>query len=152
METKPYINKLLGKLSLLPVVFALALGWHTANAEDSSSEVTEQVLDHHLAAFGSLDMDAILADYTDDSTILTPGGAVKGLAEIRTAFEGLFAEFGKPGTTFEMQQKIIEGNVAYIVWHAETADNVYELGTDTFVVRDGKIAVQSFTPKTTSKN
>jgi hypothetical protein len=28
--------------------------------------------------------------------------------------------------------------VAHIVWAAETADNVYELGTDTFVVRDGK--------------
>ena len=77
---------------------------------------------------------------------------MKGLAEIRSAFEGLFAEFGKPGAAFEMQQKIIEGNVAYIVWTAETADNVYELGTDTFVVRDGKIAVQSFTPKTSPKN
>jgi hypothetical protein len=27
------------------------------------------------------------------------------------------------------------------------ADNVYEVGTDTFVVRDGKIVMQSFTGK-----
>jgi hypothetical protein len=27
---------------------------------------------------------------------------------------------------------------------AETADNVYEMTTDTFVVRDGKIVAQSF--------
>jgi len=33
------------------------------------------------------------------------------------------------------------------LWTAETADNVYELGTDTFVVRDGKIVAQSFTGK-----
>jgi hypothetical protein len=37
------------------------------------------------------------------------------------------------------------------MWTAETADNVYEVGTDTFVVRDGKIAAQSFTGKITPK-
>ena len=31
----------------------------------------------------------------------------------------------------------------------QTADNEYELGTDTFFVRDGKIAVRSFAAKTT---
>ena len=50
-----------------------------------------------------------------------------------------------------MKQRLIEGEVAYIVWVAETADNVYELATDTFLVRDGKIAVQSFTAKVTPK-
>jgi len=145
-------NNSVWRLGIYIIVLGLALGWHVASAEDSSSEVTGQVLEHHLDAFGSLDMDEILADYTDGSVILTPGGPLTGIDEIRQAFEGLFAEFGKPGATFEMQQKIIEGNVAYIVWGAETADNIYELATDTFVVRDGKIAVQSFTPKTMPKN
>ena len=35
---------------------------------------------------------------------------------------------------------------------AETADNVYELGTDTFVVRNGKIVAQSYTSKLAPKN
>ena len=48
-------------------------------------------------------------------------------------------------------QQSIEGDYAYIVWTAETADNVYEVGTDTFVVRDGKIVAQSFTGKITPK-
>ncbi|GIL05073.1 MAG: hypothetical protein AMXMBFR72_06950 [Betaproteobacteria bacterium] len=30
---------------------------------------------------------------------------------------------------------------------AETADNVYEFATDTFIVRDGMIAAQSFAGK-----
>jgi len=38
-----------------------------------------------------------------------------------------------------------------LLWSAETADNVYEMGTDTFVVRDDKIVVQSFTDKVTPK-
>ena len=46
-----------------------------------------------------------------------------------------------------MQKESIEGDFGYILWSAETADNVYELGTDTFVVRDRKIVAQSFTSK-----
>jgi len=34
---------------------------------------------------------------------------------------------------------------------AETADNVYEIATDTFVVRGGKIAYQSFCGKIVPK-
>jgi hypothetical protein len=63
----------------------------------------------------------------------------------------MIAEFGKPGATFSMNQESIEGEYAYIVWSAETADNVYEIGTDTFVVRDGKILAQSFAAKLTPK-
>jgi hypothetical protein len=61
------------------------------------------------------------------------------------------AEFGKPGATFTMKLQSVEGDYAYILWTAQTADNVYELATDTFVVRDGKIVAQSFTGKVTPK-
>jgi hypothetical protein len=46
----------------------------------------------------------------------------------------------------------MEGEIAFITWTAETADNTYEFGTDTFVVRDGKILVQTFAGKITPKN
>ena len=46
-----------------------------------------------------------------------------------------------------MRQQFVEDDYAYILWTAETADNVYEVGTDTFVMRDGKIVAQSFTSK-----
>ena len=50
-----------------------------------------------------------------------------------------------------MQIQVVEGDYGYIVWTAETPDNVYEMATDTFVVRDGKIVAQSFTAKAISK-
>ena len=50
-----------------------------------------------------------------------------------------------------MKQQFIDGDYAYILWTAETADNVYEVATDTFVVRDGKIVAQSFTGKVTPR-
>jgi len=50
-----------------------------------------------------------------------------------------------------MRQRYIDGDYAYILWDAETADNSYELATDTFVVRNGKIVAQSFAAKITPK-
>jgi len=51
-----------------------------------------------------------------------------------------------------MKHQLVEGDYAYKSWTAETADNIYELATDTFVVRQGRIVAQSFTAKITPKN
>jgi hypothetical protein len=37
------------------------------------------------------------------------------------------------------------------VWKAETADNHFEFGTDTFIVQDGKIVTQTFAGKISPK-
>ncbi len=50
-----------------------------------------------------------------------------------------------------MKKQWVDSDYAYILWTAETAANVYELATDTFVVRGGKILAQSFTAKITPK-
>ena len=64
----------------------------------------------------------------------------------------MLAEFGKPGTVFNMKLRSVAGAFSYVVWTAETADNVYEMGTDTQVVRNGKIVAQSFAAKPTPKH
>ena len=112
---------------------------------------TRAVLDHHLQCFGSCDLDGILSDYTDDSVLLMPEGALKGRSAIREFFVGAFAEFGRPGTTFELKSMHVEGDYAFIFWDAETADHRFEAATDTFVVRDGRIALQSYAAKITPK-
>ena len=112
---------------------------------------TQQILDHHLEAFGEGDLEGILEDYTDSSLLFTPDGILRGPSEMRPLFEALFAEFAKPGASFDMKKQSVEGETAYIVWTAETADNVYELATDTFTVRDGKIVAQSFAAKVVPK-
>jgi hypothetical protein len=47
---------------------------------------TRDVLDHHLQCFGAGDLEGTLADYTPDSALLTPEGALRGLAAIREFF------------------------------------------------------------------
>lgn len=62
----------------------------------------------------------------------------------------MIAEVKKPGTTFDTKQQSVEGTAAWIVWSAQTADHAYEIVTDTFVVFNGKIMVQSISGKITS--
>ena len=105
---------------------------------------TKDVVDHHLKSFGEGDLKGILSDYAPGAVLFTPEGPLKGIDAIRPLFQAMLAEFGKPGAAFSLKQQFVEGDYAYILWTAETADNVYELGTDTFVVREGKIMIQSF--------
>jgi ketosteroid isomerase-like protein len=112
---------------------------------------TKDVLTHHLDTFGKGDLDGIMADYTAASRLFTPNGLLRGTGPIRELFVTLFTEFAKPGSSFEMLRQDVDGDTAYIVWKAETADNRYELGTDTFLVKDGKIVTQTFAGKITPK-
>jgi ketosteroid isomerase-like protein len=112
---------------------------------------TTDVLDHHIKCFGEGDLAGILSDYASDAVLFTPEGPLKGPDAIRPFFQAMLAEFGKPGTAFSMNHRSVEGNYAYVLWTAETVDNVYELGTDTLVVRDGKILAQAFAAKIRAK-
>jgi ketosteroid isomerase-like protein len=113
---------------------------------------TKSVIDNHLKCFGEGDLDGILSDYEPDAVLFTPEAPLRGRDEIRQLFQATLAEFAKPGATFSLEHLSIEGEAAYILWKAQTADNDYELGTDTFFVRAGRIAVQSFAGKITPRH
>ena len=113
---------------------------------------TRDVIDNHLKCFGARDLGGILSDYAPDAVLFTPEGPLRGVGAIRPLFQAMLAEFGKPGVAFSLNHLSVEGDYGYILWAAETADNVYEMVTDTFVVRDGRIAVQSFAGKLKPKN
>jgi SnoaL-like domain len=112
---------------------------------------TTDVLDQHLKSFGRNDLDGVLADYSSDAVLFIPGRSLKGPNAIKPFFQALLAEFAKPGATFSLGQQCVDGDYAYILWSAETADNWYEAATDTFVVRNGKIVAQSFAARITPK-
>jgi hypothetical protein len=111
----------------------------------------QSVLEHHLKCFGACDLDGIVSDYASDAVVFTPTETHQGMAAIKAWFQSLFVEFSKPGKSFAMKRQAVEGDYAYIVWTAGTADNLYEFATDTFVIRDSKILAQSFAAKVTPK-
>ena len=112
---------------------------------------TQDVFDHHLACFAAGDLEGILSDFGEQSVLMTPLGLLRGPSEIRTFFEAVLAEFSAPGTQFTPHQMLVEGDCAFAAWDAETSANKYEGACDTFVIRDGRIAVQTFSAKVTSK-
>ncbi len=120
--------------------------------QTSVADQTEKTLLHHLQAFAEGDVDAVMSDYTEDSVLISPDGSMKGLDEIRQLFEKFLAEIVPPGSAFEMLQQVIEGEVAYIFWSAESSNYNIPLGTDTFVIRDGKIVIQTFAGQIEAKS
>ncbi len=113
---------------------------------------TKAVFEHHLAALGSGDVAEILRDYTEDSVLITPEHTFKGLAAVRGFFDGVVAGPFKPGT-YDLSRDVVrvEGVVAYCTWHASCVGLEIVFATDTFVVRDGKIATQTFAAKMVPK-
>ena len=109
---------------------------------------TAQVLKHHVQALGAGRLDDVLEDYVEDSVLVTPDGPITGLREIRSAFEGFLSGLFKPGTyELTVDARHVHGDVAYIIWHAKCASANIVFGTDTFIVKVGKILVQTFAVK-----
>jgi ketosteroid isomerase-like protein len=112
---------------------------------------TSDVVQQHMRSFYEKDLEGVLADYASNAVLFIPGGPLRGLAAIKRFFQGFVAEFSKPGAKFSMKEQHAEGDYAYILWNAETADNTYEAATDTFIVRNGKVVAQSFAAKISPK-
>ena len=115
------------------------------------AEQTELVLLHHLAAFEA-GVDAILADYADDAVLLTAKGALHGHDQIRPVFQWLLSNVFKPNSPFTMVKQLVEGEIAYIVWSAESERYRVPLATDTYLIRDGKIVTQTFAARLEPKS
>lgn len=103
---------------------------------------TEAVFAHHLQALMSGNMDDILSDYTEDSVAFSPQGVFRGLEQLRGFFTFAMSIL-TPDTmqNFRVIRQDIDGDYAYIFW---TAAPAVIAGGDTFVIRDGKIVMQSF--------
>ena len=108
---------------------------------------TESVLEHHLDAFGNQELDEVMIDYSDESVVVTNLGTFRGVDGIEGLFADLFEEVSGEGATIEVEDTIVEGEFAYLLWHGETPDNVYEFCTDTFYIPDGTIEFQTFAGK-----
>ncbi|HMJ70886.1 MAG TPA: nuclear transport factor 2 family protein [Cyclobacteriaceae bacterium] len=127
---------------VLAVIFAACNPGPKAPSFDEA--VTKKVLDHHLQTFQQNDLEGVMADYTEESFLITPDRTYKGLAEIRENFVGAFQALPAAGTTMTVTQSVVNKGVAYIVWKAVTPTLEFKYATDTFVILDGKIVSQTY--------
>lgn len=110
---------------------------------NTQSGETETLVRHHLQAFlEQQGLDAILDDYADDACFLSEGRAYCGKPAVREFFEGFIVALPPQAMgRFKLRSLRVQGDVAYITW---SAGSELPLGTDTFVVRDGRIVAQTF--------
>jgi len=104
---------------------------------------TEAVVRNHLQAFvDQKGIAAILSDYDDKAQFHSEERSYRGKQEIGDFFVDFIAAL-PPGAIqrFSLRSLRVEGELAYITW---SAGREIPLGTDTFVVRRGKIVSQTF--------
>ena len=107
------------------------------------SAATEAVVRNHLQTFlEQKGIAAIVNDYDDTARVFSEAKIYHGKQEIH----GFFSEFidSLPAGAidqFALKSMQVDGNIAYITWQVGSA---IPLGTDTFVVDDGKIICQTF--------
>ncbi len=101
-----------------------------------------KLLDHHIAALLSGCMEEILRDYDESSFVYTPDGPVEGLVNLKKMFAGFLSTVpANVLQSLEILRQDIFNDTAYILWQA---GEQIPLGTDTYIIKDGKIAVQSY--------
>ena len=108
----------------------------------SDIRTTESVVRNHLATFlAQKGIPAIVADYGADARLHTAARVYVGSTEIGDFFVRFIASLPKNGyERFALGTLRVDGELAFITW--SIGDDV-PLGTDTFVVRDGRIVAQT---------
>lgn len=132
-------------LSIVPLVGGAAVAAESAQA----------VLDHHVKAMTAGDLDAVMADYADNALLVAPHGIApgqtnvagndvfSGKANIRKFFAVLTDKAHNPAfhemtSTFESR-----GNDVMLMKWVQFKGKPNEVaGTDTWIIRDGKVIAQ----------
>jgi hypothetical protein len=140
-------------LIMVLLIFAWGCGENTGTRDTTTDLapqngideiLTRQVLERHWQTFGQNNLEGVMADYTEESVLITPDATYRGLAEIRRNFENAFSAFPHDQTTFQLDQATIVNDVAYILWRANTPTFNLTYATDTFIIRNGKIIRQTY--------
>lgn len=129
-------------LSVTAMLFACTSA--PSDGEQFDENQTKTVVDHHWAAFKANDLEETMRDYTDESVLITPDATYRGLAEIRENFGNAFRFFPKDSSTFSLDKTIVVKDVGYILWKSKTPAFNVTYGTDTFIIRGGKIVRQTY--------
>jgi hypothetical protein len=116
----------------------------TEGLTKSDEQTTREVLDHHWNTFQGNDLEGVMADYTEASILITPNRTYKGMQEIRDNFVSAFATFPNSATTMQLNKSIVQRDVGYILWEATGPKIRLSYGSDTFVIKDGKIISQTY--------
>jgi hypothetical protein len=107
------------------------------------SAVTKTVVSNHLQAFlEQKSIAAIVSDYDHDAHFYSEAKVYRGRQEISAFFEDFLGSLpARAIERFTLRSMQVDRSIAYITW---SVGGDIPLGTDTFVVDNGKIIYQTF--------
>jgi hypothetical protein len=107
------------------------------------TSVTETVVRNHLQAFlEQKGVAAIVSDYDEDARFYSEAKLYRGKQEIYGFFTDFISSLPAGAIErFTVRSLRVDRDIAYITW---CVGSDIPLGTDTFVVDDGKIVSQTF--------
>lgn len=100
----------------------------------------QEIMDHHMHALVTRDVDDLLVDYAEDSVLITAAGVVRGTEGVRAAFNGISNALAN--AVFDVKSRTVDGNVMLLEWVLDSPAARVE-GVDTFIFGDDKIRVQT---------
>ena len=106
------------------------------------SRPAQEVLADHLdrRAVGDIEGD-LATNYAPDVVLLCEHGAFEGREAVRNSAEQLAQQL--PKARQEIICQVCRDNYALVIWRAEADGIRAEHGADSFVIRDGRIVMQS---------
>lgn len=119
---------------------------------DELTRKTTEILDRQNELFIKGEVDELMKDFSENATLFTPDGVLEGLDSIKKFYTDVTTNVLPPGSDFKISKQEVRGETAYIVWSGESKSYRFPIGTDTFIMRNGKIIVQTFAAKIEPKN
>ena len=122
-----------------------------SNENQLTARSTKEVIEDHiqLQIAGQLEED-LHRNYDAEAVLLTEFGHFRGHAAWRTHLDGLYRV--AEGGYYEILSLQARGDYALLVWKAGASGYVMDCAADSFVVKDGKIHMQTTrTPLTQSE-
>jgi hypothetical protein len=113
-----------------------------AHGAAGGSRAAREVLEDHLRCRSRHAVEADIArNYAADVVLLTGQGVFRGHDGVRRSAALLHARL--PWAAYEYRTVLLEGEVAFLEWAARSAAAVVEDGADSFVIRGGRIIIQT---------
>ena len=115
----------------------------STESPDPHTSATETVVRNHLQSFlEQQGIDAIVRDYHDNARFYSEAKIYVGKAEIGVFFAEFIDALPEAAIDrFALRSLWVHGRVAYITW---SVGSEIPLGTDTFIVDNGKIVSQTY--------
>ena len=104
------------------------------------------IVNRHMAFAAKGDVDAMVGDYADDGMTITAGKVTAGKPALHAMFAGMLAapKAGAPARAAMKNLKVwADGDVGFVAWEMGSGTPQAVKGTDAFLVRHGKILVQT---------